>query len=126
MATRATCCPIRLTIRAAAAASTRQKTTGDVRGLKGLLKTGASANAWNPLRQGDVLFTLFAETGGNGGETGTRRVIEPEAAAAACARIIGAYGFKAGKPSAHVSARLMGSLIRCFINEQGQTITDFD
>lgn len=80
----------------------------------------------DPLRQGDVLFTLFAETGGNGGETGTRRVIEPEAAAAACARIIGAYGFKAGKPSAHVSARLMGSLIRCFINEQGQTITDFD
>ena len=33
---------------------------------------------------------------------------------------------KAGKPSAHVSARLMGSLIRCFINEQGETITDFD
>ena len=58
------------------------------------------------LREGDVLFTLFAEVGGNAQTPhGTRRVISHEDVNSACARIMGAFRFRtAGGPAASSSA----------------------
>ena len=72
-----------------------------------------AAFAW----QGDVLFTLFAEEGGTSGPTGTRRVIDKSCVDAACARIVGAYGF--GNADAHDGAPAATPLIRCFIERDG-------
>ena len=69
----------------------------------------------DPLRQGDVLLTLFAEVGGSEGPSGTRRVIDQSAVDAACARILEAYGFSKGAADAHKPSQL----IRCFIDRDG-------
>ena len=67
------------------------------------------------LRQGDVLFTMFAEVGGTGGDSEVpRRVITPTDVDASAARIIGAYGF--AKPGATASPP---PLVRCFIDRDG-------
>ena len=61
-----------------------------------------------------MLFTLFAEEGGTPGPTGTRRVIDSSCVDAACARIVGAYGFADAGASLEPKP-----LIRCFIGRDG-------
>jgi hypothetical protein len=65
------------------------------------------------MRQGDVLFTLFAQVGGKGGGGKVpRRVITQAGIDAAAARVINAYGFTSG-------AAEPTPLVRCFIGRDG-------
>ena len=73
-----------------------------------------------PLRQGDVLFTLFAAVGGEAKvANGTRRVIDVAAVDAACARIFGAYEFGEGAPPAKGAHGSHQHLVRAFIDRDG-------
>jgi len=71
------------------------------------------------LRQGDVLFTLFAEVGSIGaGLCRSRRVIELPDVDAACARVIGAYDLC--RDAAELAKPAKASkLIRCFVDRDG-------
>lgn len=70
------------------------------------------------LRQGDVLFTLFAEVGGTSGSSGTRRIIDQGGVDAACERILSAYGFVKGA-ELEDPVEEPSPLIRCFIDRDG-------
>ena len=67
------------------------------------------------LREGDVMFTVFAEVGGSPTTPmGTRRVIERRAVDVACSRIMAAYTFN------HVrKASFREPLIRYFVGRDG-------
>ena len=67
------------------------------------------------LREGDILFTLFAEVGGDAGTS--RRVITDDDIDVACARVISAYTF--GPPA---KRREEAKLLRAFIARDG-TVT---
>ena len=71
------------------------------------------------LRQGDTLFTLFAEVGGaTQTAAGARRAISAADVEVACKRLFGAFEF--GPPeAAPAAAARAGSLIRCFVERDG-------
>ena len=71
------------------------------------------------LREGDVLYTLFAEVGGRP-ETaaGPRRVITSEDVDAACRRLFKAFKFAPASAS-EAAARRANSLMRCFVERDG-------
>ena len=74
------------------------------------------------VKQGDVLFTLVAEVGGEAGKGGTRRVITMEDVDEACGRLFKAYTFGTGpslQGAATKAAEEALSLIRCFIDRDG-------
>mmetsp|Transcript_7403 Transcript_7403/g.20233 ORF Transcript_7403/g.20233 Transcript_7403/m.20233 type:complete len:562 (+) Transcript_7403:204-1889(+) len=70
------------------------------------------------LREGDVLFTLFAEVGGaTAVRDGTRRAITAADVEAACGRVMAAYTFGAIAEARCEASR--SPLIRCFVGRDG-------
>lgn len=76
------------------------------------------------LREGELLFTLFAEVGGSAStKEGPRRVIAMADIDIACRRLIGAFTF--GTATAADGAASANRLFRCFVDRDG-SVTRLD